>query len=373
MDPDDYAAATWVVAAGRSDEPGAPLNVPLVPASTFTLDGDRAYARDDGTPTWDALERVVAGLDRGDAVAFSSGMAAIAAVLDQLHAGAHIIWPTDCYQGVAGLIQHGERHGRWTATRLPLEDTTAWCEAAARADLIWLESPSNPLLTVADLRQIGAATRRADSLLVVDNTLAGPLLQQPLNSGADIVVQSATKHLGGHSDLLCGVATTRRTDLAHELRMRRELAGATPGTLEAFLVVRGIRTLAIRTETSTRTAMDIAQKLETHPTVTRVRYPGLPSHPTHQIAKEQLRGYGSVISFDIAGEAEDADAVCANLELIRHATSFGSVESTIERRAAVPGQEHLPPTLLRLNVGIEDPADLWNDLAGALAAPARRA
>ncbi len=252
--PDEVAAATWLVAAGRGEGRGAPLNVPLVPASTFALDGDRAYARDDGTPTWDALERVVGGLERAHAVAFASGMAAIAAVLDQLPIGARIVWPSDCYQGVAGLIRQGEAQGRWTSTRLALEATDAWCAAAADADLLWLESPSNPLLTVADLRRIGAVERRPGALLVVDNTLAGPLLQQPLDLGADIAVQSATKHLGGHSDLLCGVATTRRDDLAHALRVRRELAGATPGTLEAFLVVRGIRTLALRTERSNRTA-----------------------------------------------------------------------------------------------------------------------
>jgi cystathionine gamma-synthase len=366
MDANDCAAATWLVAGGRGIEPGAPLNVPLVPASTFTLDGARAYARDDGTPTWDALEQLVGGLDHGEAVAFSSGMAAIAAVFDQLHVGAHIVWPTDCYQGVAGLIQHGEQRGRWVTTRLALEATSDWCAAAAEADLTWIESPSNPLLTVADLHRIGASARRPGSLLVVDNTLAGPLLQQPLDHGADIVIHSATKHLGGHSDLLCGIATTRRLELAHELRRRRELAGATPGTLEAFLVARGIRTLALRTERSNRTALELARRLEAHPAVTRVRHPGLASHPTHDIAAGQLGGYGSVISFDIAGDADAADAVCADLVLIRHATSFGAVESTIERRAAVPGQEHLPVSLLRLSVGIEDPEDIWNDLAQAL-------
>ncbi len=366
MDPSEYSAATWVVAAGRGTDPGAPLNVPLVAASTFTLDGDRAYARDDGTPTWDALERLVGGLDHGEAVAFSSGMAAIAAVFDQLHVGARIVWPTDCYHGVAGLIHHGEQHGRWVTTRLALEATSDWCAAAQEADLLWIESPSNPLLTVADLHRIGASARRPGLLLVVDNTLAGPLLQQPLDHGADIVIHSATKHLGGHSDLLCGIATTRRPELAHELRQRRELAGATPGTLEAFLVARGIRTLALRTERSNHTALELARRLEAHPAVTRVRHPGLASHPTHEIAAGQLSGYGSVISFDIAGDAQAADAICSSLALIRHATSFGAVESTIERRAAVPGQEHLPASLLRLSVGIEDPEDIWNDLVQAL-------
>jgi cystathionine gamma-synthase len=357
---------TRVVSAGRPTSAGAPLNEPLVPASTFLLGGDHAYSRDDGTPTWGAFEAVVGSLEDAEAVAFSSGMAAVAAVLDQLPAGARIVWPEDCYQGVAGMIADGERLGRWSATRLAVDDTDAWCDAAGTADLVWIESPSNPLLEVADLRRIGLTRRGGESLLAVDNTLAGPIGQQPLALGADVTVQSATKHLGGHSDLLCGVAATRSPELAGRLRRHRELRGATPGTLETFLATRGIRTYALRAAAAAAAAHELAGRLEAHPRVERVRYPGLASHPTHRVAADHLSSFGSVISFDVAGGAAAADRLCARVELIRHATSFGAVESTIERRAAVPGQHHLPAGLLRLSVGIEHIDDLWNDLRNAL-------
>jgi len=357
---------TRAVLAGRPTGAGAPLNEPLCPASNFELGGNREYARDDGTPTWEAFEAVVGSLEDAQAVAFSSGMAAIAAVLDQLPVGARIVWPEDCYQGVAGMIADGERLGRWTADRLPTADTDAWCDALGAADLVWIESPSNPLLEVADLRRISSAERRAGSILAIDNTMAGPLGQQPLALGVDVAVQSATKHLGGHSDLLCGVATTRSAELAARLRRHRELRGATPGTLETFLATRGVRTYALRAAAATASASELAGRLQSDPRVERVRYPGLVSHPTHRIAAEQLASFGSIISFDVTGGAGAADRVCARVQVVRHATSFGAVESTIERRAAVPGQQHLPPGLLRLSVGVEHVEDLWDDLDEAL-------
>lgn len=359
---------TAAVAAGRPDDTGAPLNAPPVPASTFLLGGPDAYARDDGTSTWRALEEVVGALDHAEAVAFSSGMAAIAAVFDQLPVGARIVWPSDCYQGVAGLIAEGERRGRWSAARLAVSDTDGWIAAAAEADLVWIESPSNPLLEVADLQRIGAAARRPGSILAVDNTLAGPLAQQPLDLGADVVIHSATKHLGGHSDLLCGLVTTRQAETVARMRRHRELHGATPGTLEAYLAVRGVRTYPLRAAASAGSAAELARRLEAHPRVELVRHPGLPTHPTHALAVQHLTSFGSVISFDVAGGSAAADAVCARVELIRHATSFGAVETTIERRAAVPGQEHLPAGLLRLSVGIEHLDDIWLDLDRALRA-----
>jgi cystathionine gamma-synthase len=234
---------TRAVEAGRSSASGAPLNAPLVPASSFRIGAEREYSRNDGTPTWEAFEAVVGALERAEAVAFSSGMAAIVAVFDQLPVGGRIAWPEDCYHGVAGIIADGERLGRWTASRLAVEDTDAWCEAAASADLTWIESPSNPLLHVADLRRIASIPRPDGAFLAIDNTLAGPLVQQPLDLGVDIAVQSATKHLGGHSNHLCGVATTRRAELAARLRKHRELRGSTPGTLETFLATRGLRTI----------------------------------------------------------------------------------------------------------------------------------
>ena len=369
--PPEIRPESWLVSAGRPAEPGAPLNVPLVPASNFIMGSGRHYSRDGGTPTWEALEEIVGGLESGRAVAFASGMAAIAAVFDQLRAGAVVVLPDDCYQGVAGLAAAGAEKGRWSVERLAVSDTAGWVQACGTADLIWLESPSNPLLTVADLEAVCAAPRKPGAIVAVDNTFATPLNQQPLELGATVSLQSATKLIGGHSDLLAGVATTRDEAVWHALKRTRELNGATPGTLEAYLAARGARTLALRLQRAQQTAMILAERLEDHPLVSRVRYPGLPSHPTHAVARRVLRGFGTIVSFDLAGGAEMADAVCENVRLIHHATSLGAVESTIERRSAIPGQEHLPPSLLRLSVGIEDAEDLWRDLDSAISSAAR--
>ena len=357
---------SWLVIAGRGQKPGAPLNVPPIPASNFIHGEDRSYAREDGTPTWEALEELVGGLEGGDAVAFASGMAAIAAVFDQLPAGSIVAIPDDCYLGVAGLAEAGQTQGRWTVQRVVVSDTDGWLRACEAADLIWLESPSNPLLMLTDLEAVCAAPRKRGSLLAVDNTFATPLNQRPLELGADFSVQSATKFIGGHADLLAGIAATKNPALLAALRERRTLAGATPGALEAFLAVRGARTMALRLERAQQSAMLVAERLDSHPQITRTRYPGLASHPNHALAKRQLRGFGAIISFDVRGGAVTADSVCTGVSFIRHATSLGGVESTIERRAAIPGQEHLPPGLLRLSVGIEAPEDIWADLDGAL-------
>lgn len=364
--PPGIKLESWLVKAGRPAKAGTPLNVPLIPASNFIIGDGREYSRDDGTPTWEALEDVVGGLESGKAVAFASGMAAIAAVFDQLATGAIIALPDDCYQGVAGLAEAGAEKGRWSVQRVAVEDTEGWIRVCGIADLIWLESPSNPLLTVADLEAVCAASRKPSAIIAVDNTFATPLNQRPLDFGATISLQSATKFIGGHSDLLAGVATTRDDALWHALKKSRELTGATPGTLESFLAVRGARTLALRLQQAQQTAMHLAEQLEKHPMVSLVRYPGLPSHPTHATAQRVLKNFGTIISFDLDGEAKFADDVCQNVKLISHATSLGAVESTMERRAAIPGQEHLPPTLLRLSVGIEDADDLWNDLDSAI-------
>ena len=250
-------------------------------------------------------------------------------------------------------------------------DTDRWVAAAQTHDLLWLESPSNPLLEIADLAAICAAPRQSGALLVVDNTFATPLNQQPLALGADVSMQSATKFIGGHSDLLAGVLTVRDAALLQRLRDARTLNGATPGVLEAWLAARGVRTLALRLQRAQETAGRLARFLEAHESVEITRYPGLESHPGHALAKRQLRGFGSMISFDVRGGADAADVVCAATRLIRHATSLGSVESTVERRAAVVGQEHLPPSLLRLSVGIEACDDLRVDLEQALAVARR--
>lgn len=372
----DLRPQTVVVAAGRTrDEGGQPLNVPLVLASNFRATPARVllaaggpareYARDDGTPGWEALEAVLGQLENGQAVAFASGMAAAAAVLDLLPAGARVVAPTDCYHGVRALLADGEQLGRWHVELVDVTDTASAASAAARADLLWLESPTNPLLGVADLPALCAAGRAAGALVAVDNTFATPLLQRPLALGAHLAVHSATKFIGGHSDLLLGLAVAGDPEVAQRLRRRREVAGAVPGGLEAFLALRGMRTMAVRLEQGQRSAGELARRLAAHPTVHRVRYPGLPDDPGHTRAAAQMDGFGAVLSFDLP-DADTADAVCDAVRVISSATSLGGVESTIERRAKLPGQQHVPPGLLRLSVGCEHPEDLWNDLATAL-------
>jgi cystathionine gamma-synthase len=205
--PTDLKLDSWLVTAGRVSEFGAPLNVPLVPASNFIIGGGREYARDDGTPSWDALEEVIGGLESGRAVAFASGMAAIAAVFDQLPVGSTVALPDDCYQGVAGLAAAGAQRGRWSIERVSLDDTAGWIRACGLVDLIWLESPSNPMLGVADLPAICAASRKPSAIVAVDNTFATPLNQRPLDFGATVSLQSATKFIGGalRSVGWCGV------------------------------------------------------------------------------------------------------------------------------------------------------------------------
>jgi cystathionine gamma-synthase len=363
---------TALIAAGRpADEPGQPLNVPIVLASNFRA-GDhdhvarREYSRDDSTPGWEALEEVVGELEGGEAVAFASGMGAAAAVLDLLPAGARVMAPTDCYAGVRALLADGRQQGRWHVDLVDVTDTAVAVAAARRADLLWLESPTNPLLDIADLPALCAAGRDGGALVAVDNTFATPLLQQPIALGAHFAVHSATKFLGGHSDLLLGVVVADSPGLGGRVRRRRKVAGAVPGALEAFLVLRGMRTLALRLDQGQRSAADLASRLAEHPAVTRVRYPGLADHPGHARAAAQMSGFGAVIGFEVQTAAA-ADTVCGSVGVIRSATSLGGVESTIERRAKLPGQEHLPPGFLRLSVGCEHVEDLWDDLASALA------
>lgn len=369
---DGVSPETWAVIGGRGDPvPGAPLNVPPVLASNFQAGTERIYSRGDATPTWEAFEDLLGGLEGGNAVAFASGMAAVAAVFDLLPTDATVAVAEGPYQAVAGLVAAGAAQHRYSVTHIPPDDTPGWLKAANHADLLWLESPSNPLLTVTDLPKVCAAPRKPGALVAIDSTFATPLLQKPLELGADIAVHSATKFLAGHSDLLLGAAVTRSEELANRLRDRRLLTGATPGALEAFLATRGIRTLPLRLERASATAVTLAEKLAAHPKVETVRYPGLPDHPTHAVARSFMSGFGAMVSFDVEGGADPADTVCSEVRIIRHATSLGGVESTIERRGALPGQEHVPPGLLRLSVGCEHVDDLWGDLEQALAHAAR--
>jgi cystathionine gamma-synthase len=340
-----------VVVGGRPEpEPGAPLNTPIVAASTYVHGGKRTYSRNEATAGWESFETMLGGLEGGEAVAFASGMAACAAVLGQLPVGAHLVLCEDCYQGVAEIAGAGVRDRGWRVERLAAADAR-WLERAAQADMLWLESPSNPLLEVADLATIAAAPRKPGARLVVDNTFATPLLQRPLALGADVVVHSASKLLGGHSDLLLGAAVTADGEQAQRLREQRRRHGATPGMLECFLALRGARTLALRLRQGQASAAELARRLASHPAVERVRYPG----------------FGTVVSFELA-DATAADRACRATRLIRHATSLGGVETSMERRSVYPGQQHLPAGLIRLSAGCEELEDVWADLDAALAA-----
>lgn len=362
----DWTPETWLIAGGRSRVEGEPLNVPPVLASNYFLPHERVYSRAEQTATVDALEELLGGLEGGRALAFGSGMAAAATVFHGLRVGSHIAVPSDPYHGVAGIVAEGEAQGRWTVERLDQADTAAWIDALARCDLLWLESPENPLITVADLPAICGAERPATTLVGVDSTFATPLLQRPLDLGADVVMHSATKFIGGHSDLLAGALITRRDDLHDEFHERRLLHGAVIGAMEAFLTIRGARTMGLRLAKAQDNAMDLARRLEADPRITRVRYPGLPSHDTHVVAASFMAGFGAMLSFETDGDAARCDAVLAALELINHATSLGGVETTVERRASLAGQQRIPPTLVRMSVGCEHVDDLWSDLDRAL-------
>lgn len=355
-----------MVAGGRPTGTGQPLNTPPVLASNFRLPADRLYSRVDGTDTSDALEVLLGGLEDARALVFSSGMAAVATVLNGLKVGSKIVAPADPYHGVAGLLTEGEAQGRWSVSWLDQGDTESWVDAIATADLAWLETPENPMMTVADLPTICGAPRPAHSLVVVDSTFATPLLQKPLDLGADVVMHSATKFIGGHSDLLAGVLLTRNSELHDDLYHRRLLQGGTIGGLEAFLTIRGARTLSLRLAQAQAAAMELAVRLDGHDQIERVLYPGLPDHPTHGVAKSFMSGFGAILSFEPTGGAERATAMCERIELINHATSLGGVESTMERRGALAGQERIPPALIRLSVGCENVDDLWADLTHAL-------
>jgi cystathionine gamma-synthase len=354
---------TVCVSAGRTPErPGEPLNVPPVFASSFRAGGEHEYARNEGTPTWDALEQAVGRLEGGTATAYASGMGAAAAIVDLLPAGSRVVVPADSYTAVRALVA-ARGH---TVDLRDITDTGATLAAVDGADLLWLESPTNPLMDVADLPALCAGARAAGVPVAVDNTFATPLLQHPLELGADVVMHSGSKYIGGHADLLIGLAVTADEELAARLRGHRVLSGATPGAMEAFLAVRGLRTMPLRVRQGQESAGELARRLDAHPAVTRVRYPGLPADPGHRRAAAQMSGFGAMLSFEVAGGAAGADAVCAALRVVNGATSLGGVESTIERRAKLAGQEHVPASLLRLSVGCEHVEDLWADLDAAL-------
>ena len=345
----NFSITTRVVMAGRPSDPGAPLNAPIVPASNFHAGGPVAYAREDA-PTTHALEVAIGELEGGQARVFASGMAAANAVLDLVPVGGVVVAPEPCYLGVSARLDELHRLGRFQVRRINMPDTSAVIAACQGADLLWLESPSNPLMQVADLPTCLAAARTAGARSLVDNTFATPILQQPLTAGADFVMHSVTKALAGHSDLLLGAIVTRDPELTTQIQLRRVLLGAAPSAFDCYLALRGMRTLALRVERASASAAELAQRLANHPAVTRVRYPG----------------FGTMLSIDV-GSVARADALCAGTKVWVHATSLGGVESLLERRRAIPEESStVPEDLVRLSVGIEDVEDLWTDLVRAL-------
>jgi cystathionine gamma-synthase len=351
--PDDppLRPATIAVTAGRpAHEPDQPLNEPITMASTYVAGGDREYGRY-ANPTWAAFEDALGALEGGRCLAFSSGLAAVATVFDLVALGEKVVLPRHSYQGTLGQVADLESRGRLTALLVDVADTDAVVAACEDASLVWVETPTNPALEVADLPKIIAAAHEAGAYVAVDNTFATPVLQQPLSLGADLVVHSVTKYIAGHSDVLMGALLTADDELHRVLKSRRDLIGATPGTFEAWLALRGLRTLPLRMERAQANAVDLAARLGSHPAVSAVRYPG----------------FGAIIAIEMAGGAGAADLLTHTTSLWVHATSLGGVESTFERRRRWKTESAtIPESLVRMSVGIEDVDDLWADLAGAL-------
>ena len=356
---------TIAIIAGRgAKNPGDPLNVPVHLASNFRANGELDYARE-GNPTWTAFEETLGALEGGRALVFASGMGAITAVLEELPVGAKVVAPGDAYTGTRGYLKDAHQRGRLSVALVDIADTETALDACQGAALLWIESPTNPLLAIADLRALVQGAHRAGAQVVVDNTFATPVLQRPLELGADVVVHSATKFLAGHSDLLLGAAVVRDATLYDRLHLRRTLLGASAGPMEVFLALRGLRTLGVRLATAQRSAMELAERLSQHPAVHRVRYPGLPDDPGHERAATQMDGFGAIISFELA-DADTADRVCGSTDVIVQATSLGGVETTMERRKRHPDEDLTPAELVRISVGCEHVEDLWDDLAKAL-------
>jgi cystathionine gamma-synthase len=350
------APASILVSAGRAPRvPGAGLNAPLELSSTYVADGPVDYARD-GNPTWTAFEEALGALEGGSALVFASGMAAIAAALSLAPQAAVVVAPTHAYSGTGEILRSLERAGRLVVRRVDISDTGAVIAALEGAGVLWAESPTNPMLEVADLPRIFAAAHAVGAVAFCDNTFATPLVQQPLSMGADVVVHSVTKYLAGHSDVILGATVTADSDLGRRsyeaLAEHRLLHGAIAGPMETWLALRGMRTMHLRVERSSANAVVLAARLQDHPAVERLRYPG----------------FGAIIAIEVRGGLQGAETVAAQVRLWTHATSLGGVESLIERRRRHSTEAStVPDNLLRLSVGIEDVEDLWGDLQGALA------
>jgi cystathionine gamma-synthase len=376
------AFETLAIHAGQEPDPLTGAVVPpIYQVSTFKQDGvgglrgGYEYSRS-ANPTRTALEECLAALEGGPAaLAFASGMAAEDGLLRTVCSpGDHVLIPDDAYGGTYRLFARVLTGWGLSYEVVPMSDLAAVRErlAARAVKLIWTETPTNPLLNIADIRALAQAAHEADAMLVVDNTFASPYLQQPLALGADAVVHSTTKYLGGHSDVVGGAVVVADPDLAERIAFIRNATGGVPGPFDAWLTLRGIKTLAVRMDRHCRNAMRVAQMLAEHHAVAEVLYPGLPSHPGHKTAQEQMRAFGGMVSFRLLGGEEAAVRTCGRTRLFTLGESLGGVESLIEHPArmthvSVAGSELEPPAdLVRLSVGIEDCDDLLDDLRQAL-------
>ncbi len=367
---------TLAVHAGRQvDAATGAIVAPIQMSTTYERDADGGYApsfsytRPDN-PTRHALESCIAALEGGaDAMCFASGAAATLAVFSLLKSGDHVIAPLECYHGTRQQLRDivsgwGVRVDFVDPVRP--EEIDRHLTSATR--LIWIETPCNPTLRITDIAAVAARARRQGALLVCDNTFATPVVQRPLELGADFVMHSSTKYFGGHSDVMGGAVVAReRSALADQVRSYQAVAGAVPSPFDCWLIRRSLATLPLRVRAQGANALEVAEYLRSHPRVERVFYPGLADDPGHAIAARQMHGYGAVVSTCVRGGAEEALAVAARTRLFTRATSLGGVESLIEHRASVEGPDTLTPVnLLRLSIGIESAQDLIADLEQAL-------
>ncbi len=374
---------TRAIHAGQEPDPATgAIITPIYQTSTFVQDGVGRHKGYDysrvANPTRHALEAALASLESAEhGIAYASGLAAVTTLFHLLDPGDRVVLIADVYGGVYRLTSQVYEPKGYRFHYLPAEEFPSLGEHLdERTRMVWIESPSNPLLNVVDIAAAAEAAHAAGALLVVDNTFASPYLQRPLELGADVVVHSTTKYLGGHSDVVGGFAATNDPTVAERLRFLQKSLGAVPGPLDCWLVLRGIKTLAVRMRQHCANAAEIAVFLDRHPHVERVFYPGLPDHPGHAIAARQMRDYGGMVSF-LAASAEAAEAVASRTRLFALAESLGGVESLIEvparmtHAATADAPFAAPPNLVRLSVGIESAQDLVADLEQALvAAPA---
>ncbi|MGA9358387.1 MAG: cystathionine gamma-synthase [Mycobacterium sp.] len=373
--------ATKAIHAGyRPDPATGAVNAPIYASSTFAQDGVGGlrggfdYART-GNPTRAALETSLAAVEEGAfGRAFSSGMAATdCALRAMLRPGDHVVIPDDAYGGTFRLIDKVFTQWNVDYTPAALPDVDAVRAAITpRTRLVWVETPTNPVLSIADIAAIAELGRQSSAKVLVDNTFASPALQQPLTLGADVVLHSTTKYIGGHSDVVGGALVTNDEELDQAFGFLQNGAGAVPGPFDAYLTMRGLKTLVLRMQRHSENALAVAEFLAAQPSVTTVLYPGLATHPGHEVAARQMRGFGGMVSVRMAGGLEAAERLCANTCVFILAESLGGVESLIEHPSAMThastagSQLEVPDDLVRLSVGIEDIADLLADLEQAL-------